>query len=78
MVSTMPKYGQRKAGRATAHFNGGFLDSLVDTFWMVFQVTQVLNSLQGDLKGTYYPLDGMSEDVRTQLVNDHFLFKKGK
>ena len=26
MVSTMPKYGHRKAGRATAHFNGGFLD----------------------------------------------------
>ncbi|XP_031557180.1 arginine kinase-like [Actinia tenebrosa] len=41
------------------------------------KVTGVLNSLTGDLSGTYYPLQGMSEDVREQLVQDHFLFKKG-
>merc|ERR1712223_358343 len=33
--------------------------------------------LEGDLSGTYYPLTGMDEAVRQQLVNDHFLFVSG-
>ena len=28
-----------------------------------------------ELKGKYYPLLGMSKDVQTQLIKDHFLFK---
>merc|ERR1719283_191046 len=31
--------------------------------------------MEGDLKGTYYPLLGMSKEVEKQLVEDHFLFK---
>merc|ERR1711988_1604111 len=31
-------------------------------------------NLKGDLAGTYFPLTGMSEKVRQQLVDDHFLF----
>merc|ERR1719373_385572 len=34
-------------------------------------------NLQGDLAGTYYPLTGMNEQVRQQLVDDHFLFVSG-
>jgi len=34
-------------------------------------------NLQGDLAGTYYPLTGMVEKVRQQLVDDHFLFVSG-
>ena len=34
-------------------------------------------SLTGDLAGSYYPLTGMAEDVRQQLVDDHFLFMSG-
>merc|ERR1711872_664179 len=30
-----------------------------------------------DLSGTYYPLTGMDEAVRQQLVDDHFLFVSG-
>merc|ERR1711881_810708 len=30
-----------------------------------------------DLAGTYYPLTGMDETVRQQLVDDHFLFMSG-
>ena len=41
------------------------------------KVVGVLSSLTGDLAGTYYPLNGMDEQTRQQLVNDHFLFKKG-
>merc|ERR1711878_65 len=33
--------------------------------------------LDGDLAGTYYPLLGMEESVRQQLVDDHFLFVSG-
>merc|ERR1711945_82392 len=31
----------------------------------------------GDLAGNYYPLTGMDEAVRQQLVDDHFLFMSG-
>jgi protein-arginine kinase len=30
-----------------------------------------------ELKGTYYPLTGMTKDVQNQLIKDHFLFKEG-
>jgi protein-arginine kinase len=38
---------------------------------------EIFASLEGDLAGTYYPLLGMDEEIRTQLVADHFLFKSG-
>merc|ERR1712142_278104 len=33
--------------------------------------------LEGDLSGNYYPLTGMDEADRQQLVDDHFLFMSG-
>jgi creatine kinase len=33
--------------------------------------------LQGNLAGHYYPLLGMEEDVRQQLIDDHLLFVSG-
>merc|ERR1739844_278299 len=36
-----------------------------------------LSKLTGDLAGTYYPLSGMDENIRQQLVDDHFLFMSG-
>lgn len=30
-----------------------------------------------ELKGTYFPLTGMSKDVQDKLIADHFLFKEG-
>merc|ERR1712126_692435 len=36
-----------------------------------------LSKPTGDLAGTYYPLTGMDEKVRQQLVDDHFLFVSG-
>jgi len=41
------------------------------------QVSAALNGLEGNLKGTYYPLEGMSEEVSAKLISDHFLFKAG-
>ena len=40
-------------------------------------VSDVLKSLDGDLAGSYYPLEGMSEEDRNSLIADHFLFKAG-
>ena len=39
-------------------------------------VTMALNSLDGCLKGKYYPLKGMTEEEQQQLIDDHFLFDK--
>ncbi|MCK5826263.1 MAG: hypothetical protein KAG93_04455 [Desulfuromusa sp.] len=41
------------------------------------QVSGSLRNLTGELAGTYYPLSGMDEAVRSQLIADHFLFKAG-
>ena len=39
-------------------------------------VTDALDNLKGELKGTYYPLNGMSEKDQNRLIEDHFLFDK--
>jgi len=41
------------------------------------KVSGTLSSLTGELKGTYYPLAGMTKEVQQQLIDDHFLFKEG-
>ncbi len=41
------------------------------------RVVESLREFDGDLAGTYYPLEGMDEATRMKLVADHFLFKKG-
>merc|ERR1712179_474250 len=38
---------------------------------------KAFGNLEGDLAGTYYPLTGMAENVRQELVDDHFLFVSG-
>merc|ERR1711936_1487682 len=40
-------------------------------------MSSALGKLTGDLAGSYYPLTGMDEKVRQQLVDDHFLFVSG-
>jgi len=41
------------------------------------KASESLAALDGELKGTYYPLKGMDEATAQKLVDDHFLFKKG-
>ena len=36
-----------------------------------------LTNMSGELSGNYYTLSDIPETVKTQLVNDHFLFKAG-
>lgn len=39
------------------------------------KVVTALETFEGDLKGTFYPLEGMSKEVQHKLIEDHFLFK---
>ncbi|CDW60067.1 CWC25 and ATP-gua Ptrans and ATP-gua PtransN doma in containing protein [Trichuris trichiura] len=42
------------------------------------KVKDALNALaEDDLRGTYYPLKGMTTEVQKSLIKDHFLFKEG-
>merc|ERR1719336_805611 len=38
---------------------------------------KAFGKMAGDLSGTYFPLQGMEEEVRQKLVDDHFLFVSG-
>jgi creatine kinase len=44
---------------------------------METKVSGALTGLTGELKGTYYPLTGMTKEVQQKLIDDHFLFKEG-
>uniref|UniRef100_A0A1W7RB04 Arginine kinase n=1 Tax=Hadrurus spadix TaxID=141984 RepID=A0A1W7RB04_9SCOR len=41
------------------------------------KVSSILSSMEGELKGKYYPLTGMDKATQQQLIDDHFLFKEG-
>ena len=40
-------------------------------------IVQGLNTLDGELDGSYYPLLGMTKEIQEQLIKEHFLFKEG-
>lgn len=44
---------------------------------MESRVSTQLCTLDGELKGTYYPLPGMDEATKLKLIDDHFLFREG-
>jgi hypothetical protein len=39
------------------------------------KVVEACEKFEGDLKGKFYPLEGMSADDQKKLIEDHFLFK---
>jgi len=41
------------------------------------KVKTACETFSDDLAGTFYPLDGMSKETQTQLIDDHYLFKEG-
>ena len=51
-------------------------DSFYNTIILWFQVQEALISLKDKLKGTYYTLRTLDKQIRQQLLDDHFLFKK--
>ncbi len=66
-----------RVGRNFAKYAFPSAISAEDRASMEGEIIAVLESLTGDLKGTYYKLDGMTDEVRQKLVEDHFLFKQG-
>lgn len=47
-------------------------------FWETYpsSLISALASLEGEFKGKYYPLTGMTDAEQEQLIADHFLFDK--
>ena len=41
------------------------------------KVVEAAGNFDDDLKGEFYPLEGMSKETQQQLIDDHFLFKEG-
>lgn len=41
------------------------------------KVIEACGKFEGELAGTFHPLEGMDEATREKLVADHFLFKRG-
>jgi len=41
------------------------------------KVIEACKTFEGDLQGTFYPLEGMDKETQQKLIDDHFLFKEG-
>jgi len=69
IVSTRVRVGR-------SHDSYGFPPVLTkeDRVNMEKMTVEALNTLEGDLKGTYFPLTGMTKENQKQLTEDHFLF----
>uniref|UniRef100_A0A2C9JC99 Arginine kinase n=1 Tax=Biomphalaria glabrata TaxID=6526 RepID=A0A2C9JC99_BIOGL len=69
IVSTRVRVGR-------SHDSYGFppVLKLEDRVEMEKKTVEALNKLEGELKGTYYPLTGMTKETQKQLTDDHFLF----
>ncbi|KAH9500179.1 hypothetical protein Btru_077420 [Bulinus truncatus] len=63
-----------RVGRSHKDFAFPPVLQVEDRVQMEQKSVEILNSLSGELKGTYYPLTGMSKDTQDQLTKDHFLF----
>lgn len=72
IVSTRVRVGRNLKGFAFAP-----AISKRDRLKVMHKMAAAVLDLSGDLEGDFYQLEGMSEEVREKLVNDHFLFKQG-
>merc|ERR1719223_16448 len=66
-----------RVGRNLAEFPLGPGVTKEQRLEIMNKVVQACETFEGDLKGKFYPLEGMKEEDRAALVNDHFLFKEG-
>lgn len=66
-----------RVGRNFAKYAFPSAISAEDRAAMESEIVAALKQLPGTLKGEYFPLDGMTEEVRQKMVEDHFLFKQG-
>jgi creatine kinase/arginine kinase len=64
-----------RVGRNLADFPLGPALSKQQRLDVMNTVVKALDTFEGDLKGKFYPLQGMDKDTQTKLIEDHFLFK---
>jgi len=75
--SAMVNSTRIRVGRNLADYPLGPGVSKEQRLEIMNKVVTACNEFEGDLKGTFYPLEGMSEEDQNQLIADHFLFKEG-
>jgi len=66
-----------RVGRNLAAFPLGPGVSKAQRLEIMNLVVKACESFEGDLKGKFYPLEGMPKADQDQLIADHFLFKEG-
>ena len=75
--SAMVNSTRIRVGRNLADYPLGPGVSKAQRLEIMNKVVEACNTFEGDLKGSFYPLEGMSKKDQTQLIEDHFLFKEG-
>lgn len=66
-----------RVGRNLADFPLGPGVTKAQRLDIMNKVVKACDTFEGDLKGKFYPLEGMSQADQNQLIEDHFLFKEG-
>jgi len=67
-----------RCGRTVKGFSFNPLMREDDYFLIEGRVKEALKNIaDSELKGSYYPLKGMTKETQNQLIKDHFLFKEG-
>ena len=64
-----------RVGRNLADYPLGPALSKAQRLEVMEKVVSALSTFEGDLKGTFYKLDGMDKETQNKLIADHFLFK---
>ena len=75
--SAMVNSTRIRVGRNLADYPLGPGVSKEQRLEIMNKVVQACETFEGDLKGKFYPLDGMDPATQQQLIDDHFLFKEG-
>ena len=73
--AAMIKSTRIRVGRNLAGYPLGPGVSKAQRDEIMASVVAACDTFEGDLKGTFYPLEGMEPATQQQLIDDHFLFK---
>jgi len=73
--SAMVKSTRIRVGRNLKNYPLGPGVSKEQRLEIMNKVVKACETFEGDLKGKFYPLEGMSKADQTKLIEDHFLFK---
>ena len=75
--AAMIKSTRIRVGRNLADYPLGPGVSKSQRLEIMNKVVEACGKFDGDLKGTFHPIEGMDEATRQQLIDDHFLFLQG-